>query len=93
MKRWERSLRRVEEQIQGGDMSAIHRAEYFRSQLKEHANERVRGQQIRCKAQWLDRGETSPKFSSKYESIKGEQGYISELSVDGDIINTRGGLL
>lgn len=75
----ERSLRRAQQQIQEGDLSATARVEHFRRRLQELTSKRIGGQQVRCRAKWLDSGETSQKLFAAYERIKGEKGHITEM--------------
>ena len=87
------SLQRTQLQIQNGDLSAMSQAAYFGRRLQDVTGERIRGQQARCRAEWLERGKTSQKYCAAFERSKGEKGYIVELTDDSGTIRSKEGLL
>ena len=70
-------------QIQNGQITAVSRAEFFRKRLQEYEQENIQGKQVRCRSQWIESGETSGKFFTAKENIKGTRDCITELNYQG----------
>ena len=93
VKRLEMALQAAQQRIPLGDTEAISKVEHFRNRLKECERERIRGCQLRNKAQWLEKGETSEKFFTRRESVMGEKNHITELETNGVTVSTTAELL
>ena len=91
--RLERSLQHAQEAVQAGNMAAIAKIDFFRQHLQQCIKDRLRGAQVRSRAQWVDSGETSQKFFEVSEKVKGERNHISHLSCDGETVSNVDGIL
>lgn len=81
--RLEQSLQKAQRDIQTGQYTAIARADFFRKRLHEYEREQIQGQQVRCRVQWIESGESSGKFFTAKENIKGARDHITELKYRG----------
>ena len=75
-KRFEREMAK----IQHGDLYSTSRAEHFKSKLNFLNKEEIKGRQVRCRALWLEQGETSSTFFRITETVRSKRNYIACLT-------------
>ena len=68
--RLEQSLQKAQCAFQNGQITAVSRAEFFRKRLQEYEQEYIQGKQVRCRAKWIESGETSGSFSPQKKTLK-----------------------
>ena len=66
----QRSLDRAAVRLQQGDLGVINQLDFYKQQLRKLDMEDILGEQIRSRAIWLDKGETSSKFFRGIEKLE-----------------------
>ena len=90
----EKSLQRAFTHLQNGELSADKVIERYKTELQNLDKEKIRGQHVRCRAEWLDKGEASSKYFASTEQRQGGRHHLVELEIaDGTVLNTRDRLL
>ena len=90
----QRSLDRAAVRLQQGELGVINQLGLYKQQLRKLDMEDILGEQIRSRAIWLDKGETSSKFFRGIEKSNGGHHQFRELdTATGQPVTDSKGLL